>query len=385
MNIPPEQRIASIDLLRGLVMVLMALDHTRVFFGGGEFNPRDITEPAVFLTRWITHLCAPTFILLAGIGAYLFRAQGRSTAEVSRFLLTRGLWLILIEFTLVRIGWTFRLDLELLFAQVIWAIGASMVVLAGLVYLPRRALAVLSLAVIVGHNLLDGIEAEAFGPAGWIWILLHEPGFLQPAPDVTVVVVYPLVPWVAVMAAGYTLGPLFQASAAERRRRLLALGGAVTLGFVVLRAINLYGDPAPWAFQGDWLATLLSFLNCEKYPPSLLFLMMTLGPGLLLLAAFEGARGRPARWLCVFGRVPFFFYVVHLYWIHALALGLGWLVLGDEVWSLHAAALERRAGYGLGLAGVYGLWLVVLVTLYPLCSRFAALKQTRHGWWWRYL
>ncbi len=366
-------------------MVLMALDHTRLFFGGGEFNPRDVSEPALFLTRWITHLCAPTFVFLAGLSAWLYGARGKSAAEVSRFLLTRGLWLILIEFAVVRLGWTFRLGLDLFFAQVIWAIGASMVVLAGLVHLPRLVLAVSSLIVIAGHNLLDGIDAQALGPAGWIWTVLHQPGFLRPAPDVTITVVYPLIPWVAVMAAGYALGPVFQLSAAERRRWLVALGGALTAGFVLLRAINLYGDPAPWAVEGDRLATLLSFLNCEKYPPSLLYLMMTLGPALLLLAAFEGARGRPAQWIITFGRVPFFFYVVHIFWIHAFALGLGWLVLGDDVWTLHEAALEQRARHGLGLAGVYGLWLLVLLTLYPLCRWFAAQKQTRQGWWWRYL
>jgi uncharacterized membrane protein len=378
-------RLDGIDLLRGLVMVLMTLDHVRDFFGAGGANPRDVAEPALFMTRWVTHFCAPTFILLAGISAWLYGARGRSTGELSRFLLTRGLWLILIEFTIVRFGWTFSLEPDHFVAQVIWAIGASMVVLAGLVFLPRWAVAATGLVMIVGHNLLDGVRAEDFGAAGWIWNLLHQPGWLRAGPDLGIFVLYPLVPWVGVMAAGYAMGPLFRRDVEFRRRWLVLAGVAVTAAFVALRATNLYGDPAPWTAQGSLLATVLAFINCEKYPPSLLYLMMTLGPALVLLALFERARGAVAGWIITFGRVPFLYYVVHIVVIHALAVVMAWAVYDNAGWLLGRSLAEKPAGYGLGLPGIYAVWLLVVVALYPLCRSFAALKQSRREWWWSYV
>ncbi|MGZ9103397.1 MAG: DUF1624 domain-containing protein [Rhodoplanes sp.] len=377
-------RLASIDLLRGLVMILMALDHTRDFFGASGFNPRDVAEPALFLTRWITHVCAPVFIFLAGVSAYLYGVRERDVGAVSRFLLTRGLWLMLIEFTIVRMGWTFSLDLNHFTTQVIWVIGASMVVLAGLVYLPRWAIAAVALAMIAGHNLLDGVRAEHFGEAGFVWNLLHQPAVLRFGVETRLLALYPLVPWAGVMAAGYALGPVLQRDEASRRRWLAGLGLAATAGFVLLRATNLYGDPAEWTGQSGWLATALSFVNCEKYPPSLLYLMMTLGPALILLAAFENAHGRVARWIVTFGRVPFFYYVVHIFLIHALAVAYAAAVLGDASW-LFGSFSGRPADYGLGLPGVYAVWLFVVLTLYPLCRWFAVLKQRRGEWWWSYL
>ncbi len=366
-------RIASIDVLRGLVMALMALDHTRDFFSTAGFNPRDVTEPALFLTRWVTHFCAPTFILLAGLSAFLY-GSGKSRGELSRFLVTRGLFLILIDFTLIKFGWRFDLDLYRLTAGVIFAIGASMVALAVLIWLPRWAIAAAALAMIAGHNLLDGIRAEQFGQGAALWNFLHQPGVVHLGDQISVYVLYPLVPWIGVMAAGYALGPVMQLAPEARQRLLFGLGAAVTLGFVVLRAANLYGDPAPWTVQTTWLATVLSFLNCEKYPPSLLYLMMTLGPALMLLAAFEHARGRLARVLATFGQVPFFFYVVHIYLIHALAVAAGVATAGT---------LASNPGIGLSLAGIYFIWLLVLVLLYPVCRWFARLKQ--RGGWWSYL
>src|SRR4051812_19977655 len=276
---PTRPRVASIDLLRGGIMVLMALDHTRDFFGAGGLNPRDVTEPALFLTRWVTHFCAPLFILLAGVSAFLYGTQGRTTGEVSRFLLTRGLGLIVIEFTLVRLGWSFDPGARFLVAQVIWVIGASLVVLAGLVHLPRRVVIGIALATICGHNLLDGVKAESFGAGAWAWSLLHQPQVLELDPTTKLLALYPLIPWFGVMAAGHALGPLFKADESTRLRRLYGLGAAVTAGFIALRATNAYGDPGAWAEHGSRLATVLSFINCEKYPPSLLYLMMTLGPG----------------------------------------------------------------------------------------------------------
>ena len=368
-------RIVSIDVLRGLVMAVMALDHTRDFFGTSGFNPRDVMEPTLFLTRWVTHFCAPTFIFLAGLSAFLY-GRGRSTEELSRFLLIRGLWLILIDLTLIKFGWRFEVDLYRLSAGVIFMIGASMVALAALIWLPRWAIAGVSLIMIAGHNLFDGVRAEELGGASWAWHLLHEPGLVPLGHGVNLYVLYPLIPWIGVMAAGYLLGPVMQLEERTRQRVLFGLGAAVTLGFIVLRATNLYGDPAPWTPQQTLLPTVLSFLNCEKYPPSLLYLMMTLGPALMLLASFEHARGAFARLLATFGQVPFFYYVVHLYLIHALAVATTFAMTG---------VLTRTPTIGLGLPGIYFVWLLVLVLLYPICRWFAELKERGSGWWWSYL
>ena len=368
-------RIVSIDVLRGLVMAVMALDHTRDFFGTSGFNPRDVMEPTLFLTRWVTHFCAPTFIFLAGLSAFLY-GRGRSTEELSRFLLIRGLWLILIDLTLIKFGWRFEVDLYRLSAGVIFVIGASMVALAALIWLPRWAIAGVSLIMIAGHNLFDGVRAEELGGASWAWHLLHEPGLVPLGHGVNLYVLYPLIPWIGVMAAGYLRGPAMQLEERTRQRVLFGLGAAVTLGFIVLRATNLYGDPAPWTPQQTLLSTVLSFLNCEKYPPSLLYLMMTLGPALMLLASFEHARGAFARLLATFGQVPFFYYIVHLYLIHALAVATTFAMTG---------VLTRTPTIGLGLPGIYFVWLLVLVLLYPICRWFAELKERGSGWWRSYL
>jgi uncharacterized membrane protein len=378
-------RVDSIDLLRGVIILLMALDHTRDFFGPSGINVRNVDEPALFLTRWVTHFCAPIFIFLAGASAYLYGTRGRTLGEVSRFLLTRGLWLIVLEFTIVRLGWTFSVDLDFFVAQVIWAIGASMVALAGLVYLPRWTIAVAALVMIGGHNLLDFIRAENWGAAGPLWTILHQRGLLPLGGGTKLYVLYPLVPWIGVMAAGYALGPVFKLDPTSRRRWLFGLGALTSAGFIVLRATNLYGDPAPWTAQDGWLTTLLSFINCEKYPPSLLYLAMTLGPGLLLLRAFEHARGRLTHAIITFGRVPLFFYVLHIFVIHAFATALAWLVLGSAGWLFGEPPMNRPANYSLSLPGVYLVWLCVMLALYPPCRWFASLKQHRREWWWSYL
>lgn len=356
-------------------MALMALDHTRDFFGTGGFNPRDVMEPALFLTRWVTHFCAPTFIFLAGLSAFLY-GRGRSAGELSRFLLIRGFWLILIDFTLIKFGWRFEVDLYRLTAGVIFVIGASMVALAALVWLPRWAIAAVALIMLAGHNLLDSVRADELGEASWAWHVLHEPGVVPLGDGVSLYVLYPLIPWIGVMAAGYLLGPVMQLEGQARQRLLFRLGAAVTLGFMVLRATNLYGDPAPWTVQETWLTTLLSFLNCEKYPPSLLYLMTTLGPALMLLALFENVRGAFARLLATFGQVPFFYYVVHIYLIHLLAVATAFAMTG---------VLTSTPAISLSLAGVYFVWLLVLVLLYPICRWFAGVKERGRGWWWSYL
>jgi uncharacterized membrane protein len=356
-------------------MAIMALDHTRDFFTTSGFNPRDVTEPALFLTRWITHFCAPIFIFLAGLSAFL-HSRSRSIEELSRFLLTRGLWLILLDLTLIKFGWRFELDLYRLGAGVIFVIGVSMVVLAALIWLPRWVMASVILTMLAGHNLLDAVRAEELGEAAGAWHVLHEPGLVPLGDGVTLYILYPLIPWIGVMAAGYLLGPLMQLEEKARQRFLFRLGAAITLGFIILRASNLYGDPAPWTPQETWLSTVLSFLNCEKYPPSLLYLMMTLGPALMLLASFEHARGGLASLLATFGQVPFFYYVVHIYLIHALAVATAFATSG---------ALTSTPAIGLSLQGIYFVWLLVLVLLYPICRWFAELKERSSGWWWSYL
>src|SRR4051812_30499451 len=295
-----RRRIDSIDLLRGIVMVVMMLDHTRDFVhsGGFQFDPTDLTKTttAVFLTRWITHYCAPTFVFLAGTGAYLQLARGKSKSELSKFLLTRGVWLIVLELTVVRFGIFFNFDYRFFgFLQVIWVIGLSMIIMAALIHLPLKVIGAFGVLMIFLHNLLDRIQVQGWrGPgtpipstAAKLWFLLHKPFTIFPILPVespVVVIVYNLIPWVGVMAAGYAFGSIYKFDGARRRRWLLALGGSATMLFILLRATNVYGDPAHWSRQKNVVFTILSFINTTKYPPSLLFLLMTLGPAMLLLA-----------------------------------------------------------------------------------------------------
>jgi uncharacterized membrane protein len=346
-------------------MIIMALDHTRDFFSTAGFNPRDVTDPLLFLTRWVTHFYAPTFILLAGLSAFLY-GRGKSLGELSRVLLVRGLWLILIDLTLIKFGWRFELDLYRLSAGVIFVIGAAMVALSALIWLPRWAIASVALLMIAGHNLLDNVRAEDLGEASGAWHVLHEPGLVPLGDGVTLYILYPLVPWIGVMASGYLLGPVMQLDQGKRQLILLGLGAAITVGFLVLRATNVYADPTPWVPQDTWLSTILSFLNCKEYPPSLLYLMMTLGPALILLALFEQLRGALAFFLATFGRVPFFYYVVHIYVIHALALATAFVITGT---------LATTPEINFSLTGVYIVWLMVVVLLYPICRWFSELKE----------
>jgi uncharacterized membrane protein len=365
-------------------MVLMALDHTRDFFGDSVMNPRDVNDPALFLTRWVTHFCAPIFIFLAGMSAFLYGSRGRSKRELSQFLLARGALLVLLELTVVLFGWTFSLAFNFFVLQVIWAIGWSMIALAGLIHLPRAITAAFALVMIAGHNLLDGIEADQLQPFRWLWLLLHEPGLLNPVPGVKVFAAYPLIPWIGVMAAGYAFGPVMLFPERQRRSWLLGTGVLLVGAFVGLRAVNVYGDPAPWLAQEDWIPSLLSFVNCEKYPPSLLYLTMTLGPALIMLRMFERARGNLSQWLITFGRVPFLYYVAHIYLLHLLAVGAAIIIGGDRRW-LFADLSAKPPDYGASLPIVYVLWLGTLLILYPLCRWFAMVKQRRNDWWLSYL
>jgi uncharacterized membrane protein len=389
-----SRRLDSIDVLRGVVMALMAIDHARDFFTNARFDPLDLekTWPALFLTRWITHLCAPVFLFLAGTGTALSMARGRSKGEIARFLLTRGLWLVLLELTLVRFGWLFNFDVLNATALVIWAIGWSMVALAALVFLPVRYVGILGVAMVLLHNALDPVEPGDLGWAAWLWTILHEGGEVPIPGRAELFVGYPLVPWIGVMAAGYAFGALVQATEASRRAALFArIGLGLSVAFVALRATNVYGDPRPWAPQQSALFTLFSFIDCDKYPPSLLYLLMTLGPSLLLLAAFE--KWPRLHWtpLVVFGRVPLFYYLLHLIVLHAMAVVLELARGHSAAWLFQNASppvgslLFPPQGYGYSLPVVYLLWAIALVILYFPCRAFAALKARRRDRWLSYL
>jgi len=401
----PRQRVDSIDLLRGIVMVIMMLDHTRDFVHNAAlaFDPTDLsrTNVALFLTRWVTHFCAPVFVFLAGTGAYLQWARGKSKKQLSWFLVTRGLWLIVLEVTVIKFGITFNPDYRFVgFFQVIWVIGVSMIILAGLIYLPKSVIAVFGLLMIALHNLFDGIRVVGFrgptqpmpGLGTRLWILLHQPfdGFpILGWPSPVVFVIYPLIPWIGVMALGYVFGALYRGHPQPRKRLLVIIGSSAILLFVIIRAINIYGDPSEWSSQKNILYTVLSFVNTTKYPPSLLFLLMTLGPAILALAFFES--DAPRSWIrnffVTFGRVPLFFYLLQWYTAHLISLLLHF-AFGKPTSFLFQAPLNfgpPPQGIGFNLGVVYLSWIAGVMLLYPLCKWFAGVKARRKDWWLSYL
>ncbi len=375
----PQGRIAAIDALRGLVMLLMLVDHVRdfLFLHVQVRDPMDLaaTEPGLFWTRAASHLCAPVFVLLTGLSASLYAAKHGDRARASRFLLQRGLILILLEITLVNLAWTRSLLPPILYLQVIWAIGASMIALAGLLWLPRAALIGVALAIMLGHNLLTPLTL-APGESGYtLWAILHQRGFID-LPWGVARTSYPLLPWIGVIAAGYALGPWFAATMPEfsRRRRLLALGATALAGFAILRAFDGYGEPVPWQAGPTWDATLMAFLNLTKYPPSADFLLVTLGLGFLLLAWLEAVPPRRLGWLRTFGGVPLFFYVAHLY---ALRL------FHDGLLSLGFAGPSGR----IEAPGPGSLWLIAAalgLALYPACRWAVRFKRRSTAPWVSY-
>jgi uncharacterized membrane protein len=412
----PKARIDSVDLLRGVVMIVMMLDHTRDFVHQQAFlfDPTDLskTNVALFFTRWITHYCAPVFVFLAGTGTYLQFARGKSKSELSRFLITRGLWLIILEFTWVRICVTFNVDYAsfLGMMQVIWVIGISMIVLAALIHLPLRVIAGFGIGMIALHNLLDRFQVQGWrgpnSPVPGIWsklyIILHqafEPFPILGWPSPVVFVLYPLIPWIGVMAAGYVFGSLYQMSGERRRRLLLIMGSGVTALFIILRATNLYGDPSHWSRQNNATFTLLSFLNTTKYPPSLLFLLMTLGPAMLALTLFESrdlvARTSSSHFLSdrlrnffiTFGRVPLFFYLLQWPTAHLIAVFVHFAAGKPWRWMFGSliGVSGPPPGVGFNLWVVYACWIAGVLLLYPLCKWFARVKSRRRDWWLSYL
>lgn len=396
------QRVNAVDLLRGVVMAIMLLDHTREFSHREflNFDPGDLTKTntLLFFTRWVTHFCAPVFVFLAGTGAYLQTMRGKSKPELSKFLIARGLWLILLELTLIRVIVWFNFDFRFAFMlQVIWVIGVGLILLAGLIYLPLRAIAIGSIAMIVLHNLLDPIRVQSFPapggplPGGWdsFWMILHQQGMIFLTPTVYGLALYPLIPWVGVLAAGYCFGAVYQWEAAQRQRVLFRLGAGMLLAFVVLRGLNVYGDPSRWSVQKDAWFTVLSFLNVTKYPPSLLFLLLTLGAAILALPWFERmGQGRFSRVMITFGRVPLFFYVGQWLVVHGLAVLISYLAGQPTGWLFVGPLDQPRpnpGNLGFSLWIVYALWFAGLLLLYPLCRWFAAVKHRRRDWWLSYL
>ncbi len=384
-------RIESIDVVRGIVIVLMALDHSRDFFGDLTADPTAMatTTPGLFFTRWITHFCAPAFFLLAGTGAALALTKMRK-AELARYLVARGFWLIFLELVVMRFALQFNIDYQVTIITVLWALGWAMIALAGLIWLPIPAIAAIGIVMVAGHNLLDGISTARFGAWAPLWTILHAPGILFNNGRVLVVISYVLIPWVGVTALGFCLGKLFQDNAERRKTWLLWLGIGLTAAFLILRLANIYGDPVPWSPQGSPLWTLISFLNVTKYPPSLLFLAMTLGPVLLVLRAFESRVPQLLQPALIIGKVPLFFFILHFLLIHLLAVLASWLRYGEigEMFrspDLGHFPFSQPPGWGEPLPVIYAVWIAVVLILYPLCRWYARVKQRNKARWLSYL
>ena len=386
-------RVQSVDALRGAIVIIMALDHVRDFIhiSAMSFSPTDLTRTTaeLFFTRWITHFCAPVFAFTAGIGAFFWYYHGRTLLQLSRFLVTRGLWLMFLELTWLRFILLFQWKWNgaIFILTVFWMLGLSMVVLAALLHLPPKILVPLSLAVIATHNLLDPVRPDRFGQLAPLFDILHQQAVF-PFHGALFVVAYPLVPWFAVMAAGFSFGNVFLWDAARRRSFVTRLGLGLTVLFVALRAWNHYGDRVKWSHQPTLLFTALSFLNTSKYPPSLLFLLMTLGPALLVLGYWNGRYFSARNPLLVFGRVPFFFFLFHLALAHGFAVLLPAFRYGFQSFlllpppSLGGPRAAFPSDYGFSLPVVYSTWLAVVAISYPICLWYANLKNRRRDLWW---
>ncbi|MGZ8518031.1 MAG: DUF1624 domain-containing protein [Chitinophagaceae bacterium] len=392
-----QKRIESIDILRGIAMVIMALDHVRDYFHltGFTDDPLNLatTTPFLYFTRWITHLCAPIFVFLSGTSIYL-QSLRKTKKELSAFLIKRGLWLIFAEFIIIAFAWTFNPFYNFIPLQVIWAIGISMVILGLAIRLPYHFILVMGLVIVFGHNLLDIPEAAPGFKAGFWWDLLHHGHFAAYPymPGHFAVIVYPFVPWLGVMMLGYCTGIFFspQFSAEQRRKIIFRLGIALILFFVIVRFINIYGDPVAWTVQKNGLFTFLSFMKVNKYPPSLLYLCITIGPALVLLSIMEKFKNGFTNIMVVFGRTAFFYYIIHIYLIHLLAT----IVFFAKGHSMQDALNSMQnlpfmfliPGEGYNLPVVYGIWAFVIILLYPICKWYDKYK-TRHKekWWLSYL
>ena len=385
-----KYRIQSIDLLKGLVMVIMAIDHVRDYFhySAYYFDPTDpaLTTIPIFFTRFITNFCAPAFSFLAGISAFMI-GKKKTPNELSTFLIKRGLWLVFVEVVIMSFGWYFDLGFRSVNFAVIWVLGVSMILLAGLIHLPKKVILLFSLVLIFGHNLLDNIHFEG----SILWTFLHERGPVLTTPDHIFRVGYAVIPWVAVMSLGYYFGSFYEKDYDPLKRKKLfnIIGITAIIFFVILRGINIYGNLLPWKDYNNLTQTTVSFLNLSKYPPSLSFLSVTLGGAFLFLANTEKLKGKVVNFFCVFGRVPFFFYIIHIYLIHFLALltaeftGFGWQKMILPALPFRVEALK---GFGFNLIIVYLIWIFIIGLLYPLCKKFDKYKQAhKEKWWLSYL
>jgi len=392
-----KYRIESIDVLRGIVMIIMALDHVRDFIhiGANLDDPTNLatTTPLLFFTRWITHFCAPVFVFLSGISIYL-QSQRKTKKELSGFLIRRGLWLILLEVVVVTLGWSFNPAFNFVFLGVIWVIGLSMIILGLLIYLPFQAILIIGLTILFGHNLLDYKEYSESFHHTFLMDLLHSGKFsgYPFLPNHTLIIIYPFLPWLALMLVGYCTGAWFSANVPRevRSKKLISAGLGMIFFFVMIRFINVYGDPVPWSVQRNGLFTFFSFINLNKYPPSLLYLCITIGPSLILLAYLEKIRNRFTHIAGIYGRVALFYYVLHIYLIHLISAIL-FLTRGHSISEPPAMSghfpfyfVAPEEGYGLGM--VYAVWICVVLALYPLCEMYDRYKSAhRDKWWLSYL
>jgi uncharacterized membrane protein len=383
-------RIESIDLLRGIVMIVMALDHVRDYFHADAFlyDPTDLskTSVALFFTRWITHFCAPVFIFLAGTSAFLIGLR-KSKQELSVFLLKRGVWLIILELTIVNFAWFFNVQFSLITLFVIWALGIGMIVLAAFIHLPFKAILAIGALMVVGHNVFDNFKVDGNGPAAILWSMVHQFQGFSLSESYFLFIGYPIIPWIGVMMLGYCFGTFYQTtySQTDRKKILLYLGFSLIALFVLIRLINGYGDPNPWSTQPNPVFTVLSFLNVTKYPPSLLYVLVTLGPAILFLAISENYYGSVSQKIKILGRVPMFYYLLHLYLIHLLALTAALLTgyeASDMVFNTWVTNSPNLVGYGFSLWVVYVVWISVVLILYPLCKWYDTYKATQRSKWW---
>lgn len=387
----PKKRIESIDLLRGVVIIIMALDHVRDFFHADHFlfNPADITKtyPALFFTRWITHFCAPAFVFLAGTSASIV-GQRKSKKELSWFLLSRGLWLMLLELTVINFAWFFNPAFPVLVLQVIWALGVCMVVLSAFIHLPQKLILFIGIIILFGHNLLDTIHVDGTGIKAFLWAALHERKAFTFMGHIFRTG-YPVLAWIGIMALGYCFGSLYkkEVTAPARKKYLVTLGVSAVMLFFLIRIINIYGDNTPWSVYTNTSTTIISFFNVTKYPPSLLYSLMTLGPCMIFLAYTEKPLGKAGKAITVFGRVPMFFYILHIFLIHALAMAV--ISFTDKSWDdmiMFGYQNPQLKGYGFSLWVVYLVWISIILLMYPLCKRYDKYKTNhKEKWWLSYL
>lgn len=383
-----SSRITSIDLVRGIIMVIMALDHTRdlLHLGATTNNPLDLTTttPVLFFTRWITHFCAPGFVFLAGTSAFLYGMK-KDKVQLRKFLISRGAWLILIDIILMTLLLSFNPHYNMIILSVLWAIGMSMILLGFLCGLSWKIIATIGLAIIFLHDLLNPVVNNPITTWGAI------KGFLYTVPTVlplskthVLLVAYSFLPWTGIMLIGFVTGQLFTPSYSKKQRikTLYSAGVATIIIFIILRFINIYGDLIPWSSQKTFLLDVLSFINTNKYPPSLLFVCMTLGPILLLLAAVENAHGWLSKIFIVYGNVPFFYYVIHFFTIRIISVIIFYMMGFKSSEIASGAFYFHPDKYGISLTGVYMVWIAVVIFMYPLCAAYKNYKQTHKEKWW---